>query len=130
MGSRLVFTMSFVAQEMSVAALLERVDSREFRLPEIQRDYVWKSNQMLVLDSLYRGYPSGGILVWENDRPVEEKQVSVVGNTGVAPKYLLDGQQRLTSCTVPSTVMRTPGVFSIDGKFQLESAATRRIPCG
>lgn len=125
--------MSFVAQEMSVAALLERVDSREFRLPEIQRDYVWKSNQIAwLLDSLYRGYPSGGILVWESDRPVEEKQVSsvVAGNTGVAPKYLLDGQQRLTSLHRAFNGHENARVVFnvVTEKFQLESAATKKNP--
>jgi len=125
--------MSFVAQDMSVAALLERVDSREYRLPEIQRDYVWKSSQIAwLLDSLYRGYPSGGILVWESDKPVEEKDVnsSLAGTAKVAPKYLLDGQQRLTS--LHRAFNGHPDakvVFNIvTEKFQLESAATKKDP--
>lgn len=123
--------MSFVAQDMSVAALLERVDSGEFRLPEIQRDYVWKSSQIAwLLDSLYRGYPSGGILLWESAAPVEEKQVasSLSGMAKVSPKYLLDGQQRLTSLhRAFSGHVDAQVVFNIvTEKFQLASAATKK----
>lgn len=35
----------------------------ELRLPEIQRHYVWRATRVRdLLDSLYRGYPSGSIL--------------------------------------------------------------------
>lgn len=123
--------MAFVAQDMSVSALLERIDSKEYRLPEIQRDYVWKANQVAkLLDSLYRGYPSGGILVWESDAIVVEKQVNAAtsGASKVAPKYLLDGQQRLTSLHRAFTGHQDAKVvFNIvTEQFQLESAATKK----
>lgn len=56
-----------------------------------------------MLDSLYRGYPSGSILVWETTQDVETRQLSVQ-NTGTqtsfaVKKILLDGQQRITSLT-------------------------------
>lgn len=35
-------------------------------LPEMQREYVWSTSQVkLLLDSIYRGYPTGSILLWE-----------------------------------------------------------------
>lgn len=43
----------------------------ELRLPEIQRQYVWRATRGRgLLDSLYRGYPSGSILMGETDEAV------------------------------------------------------------
>lgn len=123
--------MGFVAQDMSVGTLLERVGTRDIRLPEIQRDYVWKSSQIAwLLDSLYRGYPSGSLLLWESDDEVTEKDVaSSVASTSVTrPQYLLDGQQRLTSLhRVFAGHERAKVVFNVESeKFQLESVATKK----
>ena len=47
------------------------IECGESRLPEVQRRYVWRSTRVRdLLDSLYRGYPSGAILLWETDEDV------------------------------------------------------------
>src|SRR5437867_2343138 len=73
----------------------------DLRLPEIQRRYVWPATRVRdLLDSLYRGYPSGTILVWETDKDVPEKDLAIEQQPISAfqgQKLLLDGQQRLTS---------------------------------
>ena len=87
-------------QDISVASLLDLVQRGELQLPEIQRHYVWRAPRVRdLLDSLYRGYPSGSILVWETDDPIPSRELQVhEKTTGNAPaKLLLDGQQRLTS---------------------------------
>jgi hypothetical protein len=74
----------------------------ELRLPEIQRHYVWKATRVRdLLDSLYRGYPSGSILVWETDEPVPTRDFAIEQESTAfaGRKLLLDGQQRLTSLT-------------------------------
>ncbi len=74
----------------------------ELRLPEIQRHFVWRSTRVRdLLDSLYRGYPSGSILMWETDEPIPTRDSAVAQDTNafVGRKLLLDGQQRLTSLT-------------------------------
>ena len=71
----------------------------ELRLPEIQRHFVWRSTRVRdLLDSLYRGYPSGSILMWETDEPIPTRDSAVAQETNafVGRKLLLDGQQRLT----------------------------------
>ena len=52
-----------------------------------------------LLDSLYRGYPSGAILLWDSDEqvPLQEMAVSQQRNPYQNARLLLDGQQRLTS---------------------------------
>lgn len=72
----------------------------ELRLPEMQRRYVWRSTRVRdLLDSLYRNYPSGPILLWETDEvvPLQEFAVSQQSNPYQSARLLLDGQQRLTS---------------------------------
>lgn len=87
-------------QDISVDELVGMIHRQELQLPEIQRQYVWRAPKVRdLLDSLYRGYPSGTILVWETDDPVPTRDLAV--QQGRTPfegqKLLLDGQQRLTS---------------------------------
>ena len=57
--------------EATVEELVSKIKRGELRLPEMQRRYVWRSTRVRdLLDSLYRGYPSGAILIWETDEPV------------------------------------------------------------
>lgn len=86
--------------EASVEELVSMIERGELRLPEMQRRYVWKSTRVRdLLDSLYRGYPSGAILLWETDEdvPLQPFAVSQKANPYQSTRLLLDGQQRLTS---------------------------------
>lgn len=86
--------------EASVEELVGMIERGELRLPEMQRRYVWRSTRVRdLLDSLYRGYPSGAILLWETDEdvPLQKMAVSQQMNPYQSTRLLLDGQQRLTS---------------------------------
>jgi hypothetical protein len=86
--------------EASVEELVGMIERGELRLPEMQRRYVWRSTRVRdLLDSLYRGYPSGAILLWETDKavPLQEMAISQQVNPYLSTRLLLDGQQRLTS---------------------------------
>jgi len=86
--------------EASVEELVSMIERGELRLPEMQRQYVWRSTRVRdLLDSLYRGYPSGAILLWETDEAVPLQDFAVNQNTNPyqSTRLLLDGQQRLTS---------------------------------
>jgi hypothetical protein len=86
--------------EATVEELVSMIERGELRLPEMQRQYVWRSTRVRdLLDSLYRGYPSGVILLWETDEsvPLQEFAVSQKMNPYQSTRLLLDGQQRLTS---------------------------------
>lgn len=89
-------------QNISIGTLVDMYKRGELRLPEIQRHYVWQGTRVRdLLDSLYRGYPSGSILMWENDEPVPTRNFAIAqdSNAFAGCKLLLDGQQRLTSLT-------------------------------
>ena len=86
--------------EATVEELVAMIERGELRLPEMQRRYVWRSTRVRdLLDSLYRGYPSGAILLWETDEevPLQEFALEQHSNPYRSTRLLLDGQQRLTS---------------------------------
>ena len=86
--------------EATVEELVGMIERGELRLPEMQRRYVWRSTRVRdLLDSLFRGYPSGAILLWQTDEavPLQELAVAQQGNPYESTRLLLDGQQRLTS---------------------------------
>lgn len=86
--------------EATVEELVGMIERGELRLPEMQRRYVWRSTRVRdLLDSLYRGYPSGTILLWQTDEAVPQQEFAVAqqGNPYQSTRLLLDGQQRLTS---------------------------------
>ena len=89
-------------QNIPIGTLVDMYKRGELRLPEIQRHYVWRATRVRdLLDSLYRGYPSGSILMWETDEPVPTRDFAIAQETTAfaGRKLLLDGQQRLTSLT-------------------------------
>ena len=100
--------------DAKVSELVEMIERGEIRLPEMQRKYVWKASQVRDLfDSLYKGYPSGAILLWDatEDVPLQQFAVGQKDNPIHSAKLLLDGQQRLTSLSAvlrgePVTVRR------------------------
>ena len=86
--------------EATVEELVSKIERGELRLPEMQRRYVWRSSRVRdLLDSLYRSYPSGAILIWETDEVVPQQSFAVEqqSNPYAKTQLLLDGQQRLTS---------------------------------
>lgn len=87
-------------QEYKVSELVGMITRGELKLPEMQRQYVWQATRVRdLLDSLYRGYPSGVILAWQTDEVVDTREFAVETDTKASGNrmLLLDGQQRLTS---------------------------------
>lgn len=117
--------------EVAISDLLGRVTRSEIRLPELQRDYVWKATQVAkFIDSLYQNFPIGSLLFWQADEDVVTRQMSVSGLGALpfgSPIYLLDGQQRLTSLhRVFNDHRDAQIVFNVEKeKFQNQSAATK-----
>ena len=68
----------------SLKTLLEHIDANELVLPEIQRDFVWKrKNVLLLFDSLYRRLPIGYMLVWKAKVIVAHRQISTKSQTSL-----------------------------------------------
>lgn len=78
-----------------IGTLLNWVSSGEIAIPEIQRPFVWDATKVRdLIDSLYRQYPVGYIIVWQSS-DVKLKD----GSLSVGKKILIDGQQRITALT-------------------------------
>lgn len=82
---------------MNVETILSQIELGNYALPEFQRGYVWNRDQVRkLMNSLYRGYPIGGLLTWVT--PVDQNIMrngsdAVYGNVDL----ILDGQQRITT---------------------------------
>lgn len=112
-------------QDLSIHELVGKIERGEIRLPEMQRQYVWRQTRVRdLLDSLYRGYPSGTILTWDTDEIVATREFAVDQEAdGNRFQLLLDGQQRLTSLSaiLRGEPVRVYGrVRPIDILFNLE----------
>ena len=83
----------YVPNSLSVGAILGLIASGDIAIPEIQRPFVWKKTQVRdLLDSLYKGYPTGYLIIWKNP-DVRLKD----GKMSAGKKILIDGQQRVTA---------------------------------
>lgn len=103
---------------ITIRDAVDHIRRNEYLLPAIQREFVWKPEQIVMLfDSLMRGYPIGSFLFWDVDeehcrqyqfyrflRDYHERDsrhnpvADVSGQHGVTA--ILDGQQRLTSLAI------------------------------
>jgi len=100
---------------VSIREAMEKINSLSngWYLPQVQRQYVWGARYesetyiCLLLDSLYRRYPIGGLVIWETDQKVPfreflndyypgqfAKQVEE-GRWSSHKNLVYDGQQRL-----------------------------------
>lgn len=126
-----------------VSQLLHNIEIGDLALPDIQRRFVWKTSQVRdLLDSMYKGFPVGYLLLWENSSALIDrfKQIGNVQKDHTPPKLLIiDGQQRLTSLYA---VLRGKKVLDNEyqekeiqiafcprnGKFEVPDAAIARDP--
>ena len=83
----------FSVNNHPIQILLSWVQSNEIAIPEIQRPFVWEATKVRdLIDSLFRGYPIGYIIAWQNPA-VRLKD----GSSSKGKKILIDGQQRITA---------------------------------
>ena len=77
--------------------LLIDIDMGEIGLPDLQRPFVWKSVAVRdLLDSMYKGFPVGHILLWKNESD-EAAQIGIETKPKKQDSVIVDGQQRLAS---------------------------------
>lgn len=112
----------------SIAYAVQRMNVRYF-LPAIQREFVWKPDQIIELfDSIMRKYPISSFLFWELRRENRDKWQTYkfvenakhggthneLANTAGVDllTMVLDGQQRLTSLLIG-----LKGTYSVKRKY-------------
>jgi len=80
--------------------LLKDIANGEYKIPVFQREFVWKSSQMLELfDSLFKGYPIGSLLFWNTKgyRTKDEIGPYIIKKENSDGRYVLDGFQRIST---------------------------------
>ena len=84
---------------LTVGHLINKIETGELGLPELQRPFVWKDTKVRDLfDSMMRGYPIGYLMLWECPDMDNKKTIGTGKHSYEAPKeVIIDGQQRLTS---------------------------------
>lgn len=83
----------YSTNSLPVSVLISQILSKQIAIPEIQRPFVWKAKQVRdLMDSLYKGYPTGYIIIWQNPN-IKLKD----GSLSVGKKIIIDGQQRITA---------------------------------
>lgn len=83
--------------------LFTGIETGKIRIPQFQREFVWSKQQTAkLIDSIIKGFPIGTFIFWETDESM--RTVRNIGNAvlpeqkpGDTVKYILDGQQRITS---------------------------------
>jgi len=93
-------------QSVTFSSLFAEIENGTIKIPQFQRDFVWsKARSALLLDSIVRGFPIGTFILWKTTERL--RSIRNIGDlllpdtsAGDAIKYVLDGQQRLTSLFV------------------------------
>lgn len=84
-------------QRLQIVDIVKNIDDATLGLlnvPEFQRKYVWGPSKVAALvDSLWRGYPIGTLLLWES---TYDSPRTALGTQG-QKLWIVDGQQRITS---------------------------------
>lgn len=124
----------------SLSKLIDDIEMGDIGLPDIQRPFVWKNAKVRDLfDSMYRGYPVGYLLFWENQVGEKTKLIGTNQHQKVPQLLIVDGQQRMTS--LYAVMKGIPVVREnyqsenieiafrpVDGRFEVCDAAIRRDP--
>lgn len=89
------------ARSIRVEDLLADVMRGRVRIPPFQRGLKWQPDDARkLLDSIYRGYPIGTLLLWETKAEAQELRfgaVSVAAPARPDAWWVVDGQQRVVS---------------------------------
>lgn len=80
--------------------IVQNAASGDWNIPEFQREFEWKPEQVAMLfNSLHRDLPVGLLIVWNTNKYNEPQRTTV---TGRMPFWVIDGQQRVTSFCIMS----------------------------
>lgn len=96
------------AESWPVGRLVTDATRGLLRMPSFQRDLRWTADDVAMLfDSLARGYPIGSLLLWRGAPapagPVLLGPVVLQDVSGDSPRWVVDGQQRVTALALGLT---------------------------
>ncbi|HEY0135952.1 MAG TPA: DUF262 domain-containing protein, partial [Nannocystis sp.] len=101
------------ARNFSVEDLIAAVQAGRVRIPKFQRPLKWELADVLsLLDSIYRGYPVGTLLLWlrpAGEDDIYHGSVQIKAPAVADALWVVDGQQRIVSLTRALTGAGFPG---------------------
>lgn len=101
--------------DWSVQQLISAITSGTLRLPDLQRPFVWPATKVRdLLDSMYRGYPVGELMFWNQHGSEDTHTIGSSGGAQTSTHLIVDGQQRLTSLYVAVT-----GKSVVDDEYRI-----------
>lgn len=91
----------FSRNDLKLSDVLSDIEQGQIGLPDLQRPFVWKDDQVKeLLYSMYLGYPIGTLLLWDTES-LKTKQIGggkkASGEENNPNRLIIDGQQRMTS---------------------------------
>ena len=87
----------FTKVDYDLGSLVKYIEMGDIGLPDIQRPFIWKNRKVRDLfDSMYRGYPVGYLLLWQNGL-ADDRTIGTEKKQKPPRLVIVDGQQRLTS---------------------------------
>jgi uncharacterized protein with ParB-like and HNH nuclease domain len=90
---------NLISTNKSVAQLIQSFESGDIAVPEIQRDVVWKPDQIKqLIDSITHGFPCGSLILWEP----REKDKSLVRASDLTGSTRMTDNSHDTSCSTAS----------------------------
>ena len=88
----------YVQVNFNLGTLVQQIAFGSIGLPDIQRPFVWPNVKVRDLfDSMYRGYPVGYLLFWQNGEASNPRAIGTDAKQVTPSLVIVDGQQRLTS---------------------------------
>ena len=88
----------YVQVNFNLGTLVQQIAFGSIGLPDIQRPFVWPNVKVRDLfDSMYRGYPVGYLLFWQNGQASNPRAIGTDAKQVTPSLVIVDGQQRLTS---------------------------------
>src|SRR5262245_62905751 len=80
----------FKRVDYDLSNLLNYIEIGDIGLPDIQRPFVWSNAKVRDLfDSMYRGFPVGYLLFWENAQIDGARQIGAGSKRREAPARLI-----------------------------------------
>lgn len=105
-------TLAFTAEALSLGDLLS--GDRRFAIPVFQRAYSWTSREvgqlvgdlwLALAEQRHLAAPNGGLLLGSVVVVDERRRTGAAGD-GLAPAWVIDGKQRLTTLTILLAILR------------------------
>ena len=135
MGQKIEITNNWTIQKV-----FNELENGNMKIPRFQRGYVWERSKIVkLLNSIYREHPIGSIFIWEASSGYADfcREIEDLGFPGKPEankfKFIIDGQQRITSLYVALMGKKLGGVdysticFNLDKRrFQIPTLKTEQ----